>query len=267
MELKQTTAHLIGSAIRGFIEEGDFGLLARSLPSFDGRILCEVLEPETEKLRLALIGFEENNFPGNVATTVEEAIAWRNDSRISVPIVVILSAEASHQQEKIHSLELLKPFTDSDLRHAICHKGEEESADTLKKWLWHTLRSDFLPLVASQIAALYHALQEHDIASSLPQIGLLPDPDLRHVNSQEALRNQLKENWENVLWLSELDNRAYRTLARALPSKGPQPHSHTFRQIKEYTQDPSIETLKKLTLSAKNRQVQQLYLNFLRARN
>jgi hypothetical protein len=250
MGLEQITAHLIAAAIRGFIEEGDFGLLARSLPSFDGHVLCEALELETGKLRLALIGFDEGHFPESVATTVEEAITWRNDSRINVPIVVILSAEASHQQEKIHSLELLKPFTDSNLRHAICYKGEQESTDTRNKWLWHALTSDFLPLVASQMAALYYALREHDIATSLPQIGLLPDPELDHIESQEDLRNRLRENWENVLWLSELDSRAYRTLARALPSKGLQRHSHTFRQIKEYTQAPSMETLKELTLSA-----------------
>ena len=254
--MEKMMARLVANAIRQRVRNIRFGLLARSLPPFDAYTLYESLKPDLNNLRLALIGFEDGGDYASVgiATNVEKAVEWRNDLNISVPIVVILNAAV--QQEKIHSLELLEPFTDQDLRRAICKQGENEAKDDpLQKQLWHNLRlttlTDRIPLVASQAANLYHALQNHNIADVLPHIGLLPDPHLiDYKDPNERFVGRLKKNREHVEWLLALDNQAYRTIARALPSTGSSEHSQTFQKIKQFAQDPTLDQLSRLTLDA-----------------
>src|SRR5438270_10603007 len=108
MTKEQIASSLITNAILQYINDNipRFGLLVRNLPSFDILALCDEFNAALtqQKLRLALIGFEYSNIPGysHIATTVEKAVEWRNDSRISVPIVVILNPKK--QQQKTHSL-------------------------------------------------------------------------------------------------------------------------------------------------------------------
>ena len=252
-----TTAHLIAAALQKRVHEGvRFGLIIHSLPPFDVRTLYEALKPGLKDIRLALLGFhdEASWLPDNIAKDVETAVAWRNNTTITNPLIIILNP--TEQQDKIHSLELLEPFTDEELRRTICKQAEVEAKtknDPLTERLWHELglkqTSQYMPLVARQVTELYHALLEGDVAVSLPYIGLLPDPGLpNYLTPPDTFRKRLRENKRQGEWLLELDSQDHRTLARALSEDSNLHHRQTFRRIKEYSQNPTRERLGKLTL-------------------
>lgn len=252
MNITETTACLIARAIQDR-QRVQFGLLARSLPPFDTYTFYTALKPELDHLRLALLGFDDvdDRFPKEVAREVESAIQWRNDPHITVPLVVILNP--TKQFEKIHSLGLLEPFTDQDLRRAIYRLATDEARNVsnyLQEKVWQVLerwdRSDSQGpmLVAAQLAAFYHALQTQEVATALSYLGLLPDPELR---TDQDIGKELMINYKTVEWLSELDNQSFRTLARALTGDGDD-FSQTFRKIKSYSDLRTSETLQALTL-------------------
>src|SRR5438874_878104 len=127
MYLERIAAKVIASAILNRIERGTvrFGLLARNLPLFDSQVLYNELSASIaqQKLRLALIGFPFMQTHGDipVATAIEQAVEWRNNPDINIPIVVILNPQTTH--EKVHSLELFDTFEDTDLRRHVCIYG------------------------------------------------------------------------------------------------------------------------------------------------
>jgi hypothetical protein len=251
MMSQQTTARLVAYAINNFLEQKNpgFGLLARTLPPFDIVTFCRELAPDPDQLRVALIGFNTNgNLPDYVATTVEEAVAWRNAVDIKVPLVVILNAEANFTQTKIHSLELLEPFEDTDLYREICKLGKIESrSNSLQKKVWEIVgQRRYDTLVSGQVAALYHALENQDITTALPHIGLLPDLDLGQFT--DDIPKRFKANRDTVRRLLALDNNTFRSLSRAL-SENEKQYRRTFRQIQKFAQNPGLETLQALTLS------------------
>ncbi len=99
MTTEQTASRLIAAAILQYIKANNvrFGLLARNLPWFDLIILCEEFKTALtrQEILLALLGFENSQIGGfpQVATAVEEVVAWRNDPGINIPIVVILNPQ------------------------------------------------------------------------------------------------------------------------------------------------------------------------------
>jgi hypothetical protein len=255
MKNKSTAARLIASAIQSCLDSGTrFGLLAKSLPPFDLITLYKTLNPQPESLRLALLGFNDidDQFPSQVARDVETAISWRNDPKISAKLVVILNPTAS--LEKTHSLSMLEPFTDQDLRRSIYLLAEKEAKDTSDYThadVWRAISKidqtnrEKLPLVATQVIDFYEALSNaQEVGLALPYIGLLPDPELSKTNDKVG---KLRANYEMVEWLSNLDSRAFRTLARAV-SGDKRGFRQTFGNIKAYSNSPSYETLQSLSL-------------------
>lgn len=84
MTTEQTASRLIASAILQCIKESNirFGLLARNLPRFNSITLCDTFKPALtqQELLLGLLGSENSQigeFP-QVATAVEQVVAWRN---------------------------------------------------------------------------------------------------------------------------------------------------------------------------------------------
>ncbi len=267
MTTEKTTAELIASALRERIASRNspvrFGILAQNLPPFDVQTLyTKLIEgiPDAQAMfRLALIGFDDNAFPEGVATMAEQAVEWRNDPSMTVPLIVILNPQRVIEIEKIHSLELLEPFEDTQLQRAICKTGRKQSKThpnaTQVELLWDVLckKSSGLriPIVTAQLAAFYEAIQsqEHP-GTAIVQLGLLPDPALdKHMQDRDTLKKRLKSNYERVLDLLALDKGAYRALAAGL-KKDATTHQDTFVKVQAYTQKPSITTLSKLTYDA-----------------
>ncbi len=261
MNNKSIAARLIALAIQNRLEAGvQFGLLAQSLPPFDIFGLYDALKPDPDRLRVALLGFDDefhDHFPPEVAHDVETAISWRNDPNISARLVVILNPTAS--LEKTHSLSMLEPFTDQDLRRAICELAEKEARETgdyLRADVWRALlkidrtNRDNLPFVATQVIDFYNALNEQQVGLALPYIGLIADPDL--LVTDDVVK-KLRDNYTMVEWLSNLDSQAFRTLARAISGEKDE-FSQTFRKIKAFSNLPSREILQSLTM----RDVRQL---------
>lgn len=254
MNNKSIAAHLIALAIKDrLVSNVQFGLLAQSLPPFDAFELYTALNPEVENLRLAFLGFNDidDRFPPEIARDVETAISWRNDPTVSSRIIVILNP--TRPVDKIHSLTLLDPFTDQDLRQAICCLAEKEArheGDYLKAAVWHSLletdksNRDRLPFVAAQVVDFYASLLNQSVSSSLPFIGLLPDPEL---SAADNVIKKLQDNYAMVEWLSDIDSQTFGTLARASSGKQ-KDFQRTFNNIWAYSKAPSCETLKPLTL-------------------
>lgn len=255
MESKQaTTARLLAYAVESRLPDIQFGLLARSLPPFDPNVFLDATQQSRHRMQLALIGFSEivDLAHNHITTDVEHAILWRNDPRVTLPLVVILNPAA--QVDKIHSLEMLQPLTDEDFWKVICKRGVQTSKDQVEQKLWNELslkkNKKKLGLVAEQVANLYHGLKVKgsDVATALLTINLLPDPLLPKTEIDGSFRERLLLNRDVVTWLLSLDARDYRSLARALPDQVANQHSQTYRQIKQFAQKPSIETLAPLTL-------------------
>ncbi|NTV99783.1 MAG: hypothetical protein HGA19_00590 [Oscillochloris sp.] len=275
--LPETTARLLAKVLHAGIAEDvfRFGVLARRLPSFDPFILCRELAPDLAEQRclLALIGFVDTTlamFPG-VATMVEQAVEWRNNDQITVPVLVFVNP--LHMPEKIHSLELLEPFEDTDLRQAVCREGLRSQPQN--KLIWSVLlRRDvarFLPLVASQVISYYALLQGGTaIGDALSSLGLIPDPALtRIMDNREQFINRIKLNRIHVQWLLALEQQENRALARAIQGNK---HQQTFSIIQEYIQQPSSAILERLTLDAvdalfKARRPEKLSMTALETKN
>lgn len=249
--VEATTARLIARILLDKLESTKFGLLAKELPPFDVQILLEGLRPHFDKMRLAFLGF--GDLPADMATQVETVINWRNDPDVTNPIVVFLNAVVPI--EKTHSLEMLEPLTDAMLRRAIIKLAQAESQpETAQRKLWDELgrvRTErSLPLVARQVAELYHDLQSKPIWEALPCLNLLPDPSLaRHVQSVEEFTSRLRMNKDHVTWLNELDGKDARNLARVL-SNDDHDFRTLFRKIQHYAQNPTRTNLSALTLDA-----------------
>src|SRR6266566_7224010 len=256
MTIQQTTARLLAAALQERIRSGTvrFGLLARNLPPFDGTTLCEELRPALARgvVRLALIGFAAVNAPqeSGIITTVEQAVAWRNDPANQVPLVVLLNPQQA--QEKVHSLEMFDSFEDVDLHRVICKQGMKR-AHPHYKLLWEVLRrSDILqniPLAAVQTVAYYDALQRGETyGESLPHLGLLPDPTLaRYALERGTLIRRLRENRRHVQYLLSLDKTDYRVLSSTFDNDRIDHYRHTFLSVQAYIQYPAIDNLKRLT--------------------
>jgi hypothetical protein len=256
MTIEQISSKLIAEAILQYIKVQNvrFGLLARNLPQFDLITLCDEFRTALTRqdLLLALLSFDTQiaNYP-QIATTVEQVVAWRNDSSINIPIVVILNPQKT--QEKIHSLELFESFKDADLKRYICTHSEEESPDH-QKALWRVLNlsrlSHSIPLVASQVAAFYAVLQQNTaLGDALPYLGLLRDTEIsNYTENQNGLIDRLRENRRFVQDLLSLKKQDYRTLARAFESDKMDQHRRTFLLIQAFIRDPKLEHLEKLTI-------------------
>lgn len=257
MTIQQTTARLVATALQERIRSGAvrFGLLARNLPPFDGTTLCEELRPALVRgvVRLALIGFAAVNAPqeSEIITTIEQAVAWRNDPNNKVPLVVLLNSQQA--QEKVHSLEMFDTFEDVDLHRAVCKQGMKGSHPHYKL-LWEVLRrSDILqsiPLTAVQTVAYYDALQRGETyGEALPHLGLLPDPALSwYALERGTLIRRLRENRRYVQYLLSLDKTDYRVMSSTFDKDRLDRYRHTFLSVQAYTQYPAIDNLKRLTL-------------------
>lgn len=253
--LLQLTAWLITNELHTRLEQGRirFGILARRLPSFDPVVLCREFESELtrQRCRIAFVGYTDEalaTFSG-VVTTVEQAVAWRNNDEIAVPILIFVNP--LRPPEKIHSLELLEPFEDADLRQAVCREGKHSQPQHSR--IWSTLLTKeatrFLPLVASQVISYYARLESgSDIGDALTALGLMPDPALaRFADDREQFVKRLKLNRGYIQKLLALEPKENRALARALRGRE---HQSTFLTIQEYIQRPSIAILERLTLDA-----------------
>ena len=257
MTTEQTASRLIAAAISQYIKDNNvrFGLLARNLPRFDSITLCDEFKTALtrQELLLALLGFENpqiGEFP-QVATAVEEVVAWRNDPGITIPVVVILNPQKT--QEKIHSLELFELFKDADLKRYICTHGAEVSSGD-QRAVWKVLNlsrlSRSIPLVASQVVAFYAILQQNTaLGDALSYLGLLRDMEISNfTENQSDLIKRLQENRKLVQDLLSLNKQDYRTLARAFESDKIDQHRRTFLLIQAFIQDPKLEHLEKLTI-------------------
>jgi DNA segregation ATPase FtsK/SpoIIIE, S-DNA-T family len=253
MSVEHTTARLIARAIRQRLETRQvrFGLLARNLPPFDPQTLHDLFAADlvmpAPALRLALIGYTLTGSidPNTVTTDVEQAVAWRNDPQVSSPLVVLLNPQ--HMAEKVHSLELLEPFEDNDLRRAIAREGQQSDSPQ-HQLIWRVLNSSelrrTLPLVAEQFASYYAAIEAGaSLGDALPHLGLLRDPDVaQSAHERGALLKRLKLNHQLIQRLLVLDKKDYRALGRAL-GRNQTEHQQTFLAIQKYTQRPGFETL------------------------
>src|SRR6266446_21527 len=256
MSTEQTTANLIASAIHWRIERNTvrFGLLARNIPLFDPQVLFNELSLSIvqQKLRLALIGFSPVETPEDIqiATSVEQAVEWRNNPGVNIPIVVILNPQAT--PEKLHSLEMFDSFEDADLRRHICTFAAETSTGD-KRALWDVLkRADFIrsiPLVATQVLAYYVALEKEDKSpgEALPYIGLMCDIAIsQYTRDRISLTKRLQENHRQVQRLLSLEKRIYRSLARASDSEKIDQYRQTFLYVQAYIRKPTLSNLQKL---------------------
>ncbi len=252
---QQTLALLIAAALQERLEQTRFGLLARNMPQFEPQLLYGAMQTALDagELRLALVGYtvSEPFNPEHVTFDVEQAVAWRNDNSVT-PIVAILNPLKA--QEKIHSLEMLEPFTDADLRHSIVQRGIDESTSQTEKVFWRTLKrknvSGRLALVAERVAQLYISWKQGTaIEEALPHIGLLRDPLL--FATDEVLKDidkRLKENSKKVEQLRSLTKKDYRALGRALGHEQ-NAFQNTFLAVQAFTQYPRFATLNVEALS------------------
>lgn len=137
-ELLQLTARLIASELHTRLERGiiRFGVLARHLPFFDPATLCNELAVDLAHQRccIAFIGYSDETLASysGVATSVEQAVAWRNSSNIAVPLLIFVNP--MRPPEKIHSLELLEPFEDVDLRRVVYIEGKRSQPQNERIW-------------------------------------------------------------------------------------------------------------------------------------
>ncbi len=251
MDIKATASLLLAKSIAARIGQTRIGLLANALPPFDPVCFCEKLQVETTiPLRIGLLGFGELVVANNIVTqSVETVIGWRNDLGLSTKMVVILNPQVV--QEKVHSLHMLEPFSDSDLYNAICQQAEIEALRPLEQKLWHELNQKGIlhrhQLVAEQVITLYVRLRAgEEVGLALPAIDLLPDGELQIHENQ--LSQRLGRNRELVKWLNALDSSGMRTLARALSNNESSLIAATFRYIKAYRAQPDNLTFSKLSV-------------------
>jgi hypothetical protein len=245
---------LIAEALSEALERTRFGLLARNMPRFDPQKLYGRLQAALDagKLRLALIGYacDVPSDPECFTRDVVQAVAWRNDDSTR-PIVAILNPVDA--PEKIHSLEMLEPFTDADLWRSIVQRGITESTGQVREFWYVLKRKDVatkLALVAEQVAQLYRSWKSGaEIYDVFPHIGLLRDPDLFAAgDAREKIIRRLRYNVDTVNNIRSLTKKDYRSLGRALSYGGPG-FQETFLAIQEFMQYPNTGTLANPALS------------------
>lgn len=246
-------SRLLATAIAQKLPTVRLGLKADSLPPIDPEEFIKTLNGElSETVRIGLLGYDNLLSDGETVTTqVEQVVAWRNAPSLpSIKIVVVLNPE--HVQEKTHSLHMLEPFNDTDLQKAIYKIGLETASSELAKALWGELARKAtqrrLQLVAGQLIRFFALLEAGEkVENVLFALRLLPDNALAvHI---EDLQRRLEKNRENVKWLDGLDAQAQRELSRAL-ANGSKRNSKTFRNVKLYRYNPTLENLKALDLDA-----------------
>ncbi len=181
----------------------------------------------------------------------ETAVRWRNDAAHDEKLVIILNPV--QEQQKVHSLHMLEPFTDDLFYAAICNQGISNATDPTVKKVWQSLLKkqtrQRLSLVAGQVIALYAELEAGTaVNTALATLNLLPDDEL--VATQDSFDDRFKQNKELITWLDELDKSGMRILARALVNDETDEISKTFGLIKQYRAKKSSENLADLSFQS-----------------
>jgi hypothetical protein len=261
MDKNPITSKIIVDAILEKLNSAQLGLLIRSLPTFHETILLDGLNSAPTNRRIALLGFSEVGLSPSawVARNPETVISWRNDPDFTGKLIVILNP--LKQFEKIHSLELLDPFTDEDLRAYIIKFGQKTAnaeqnyiAEAVWKYLDESRRSrGDISIISEQLLDFYLAIQSKnlgDVGASLQYLGLLPDSSLRLGN----VETNLVKNRELKEWLSDLDIKTWASLSITSVSNGLSPDLIQYHQkIRAYIDSSTIENLAQLDFAAVKR--------------
>ena len=256
VNFEATTAVLAAQGLQKFVIDRNvkFGVIARDLPTIDPVTLVSELMPVlmADKLRLALIGYDNENIPQHPAlvVTIEDAVSLRNSPDMKVPLVVIVNPR--RLPEKIHSLEMLEPFTDQHLVQSVCLAGEKMTPAPGQD-LWKALRRrDVMRLVApvaTQMINFYINVRDAiPVGEALSSLGLLPDTKIfSFLSDKKSLIKRLSLNRKYLQQLLALDKKENRALVRALNPRIPGLRS-TFIDVQNYIRQPSSETLARLSL-------------------
>lgn len=252
---RTVTSRLLAKAISQQVENTRIGLRADALPPFVPALFYEELMTllPTNRVRVGLLGFEQIAAESEWLTnSVETAVRWRNDATHDEKLIIILNPV--EEQQKVHSLHMLEPFTDDLFYEAICQQGADNATDgSLIKAVWQSLKAKqtkhALSLVSGQVVAFYAELEAGTaVATALATLHLLPDDDI--AAHQDSLANRFeKQNKKELLtWLDELGKTGMRVLARVLANDETNEMSQTFALIKRYRAKKSAENLAHLSL-------------------
>ena len=250
---RAVTSHLMAKAISQRIKNTRIGLRADALPSFEPSLFYQELMaflPENS-VRVGLLGFESIKSETDWLThSVETAVRWRNDSAHSEKLVIILNPV--EEQQKVHSLHMLEPFTDDLLYVAVCNQGISNTTDPVVKKVWQSLLKKktklALSLVSEQVIFLYAELQEGTaVSTALATLHLLPDDNIAE-HKDFLVKRFKKQNKALLTWLDELDKTGMRVLARVLANDKTNEMSQAFGLIKRYQAKKSVENLANLSL-------------------
>lgn len=251
MQRQAVTSRLLAKAIAHHIADTRLGLRADALPTFDPKLfydeLMRLLPANT--VRLGLLGFESIAAESDWLTYLPEtAVRWRNDPDHNEKLIIILNP--TEEQQKVHSLHMLEPFSDEVFYEAVCQQGKAIATDPFVKVLWQPLSNQrtkhALSLVSEQVIALYAELDAGTpVSSALATLHLLPDHDL--TENQNSLDKRLGDNKSLVRWLDELDKSGMRVLARALVNDRNDEIRQTFGLIKQYRAARSADNLANLS--------------------
>lgn len=249
---QQVTSRLLANAIAQRIMDTRIGLRADALPTFAPRLfydeLLRLLPANT--IRVGLLGFESILDESEWLThSAETAVGWRNDPEHGEKLVIILNP--AQEQQKVHSLHMLEPFSDEIFYKAICEQGIANATAPLIEQLWKFLSNQrtkrIFSLVSEQVITLYAELEAGTTTSvALAALHLLPDNDI--ATNQNSIDKRLNQNKDLVAWLDELDKAGMRVLARALVKDQTDEISRTFGLIKQYRANRSADNLAKLSL-------------------
>ncbi len=253
-------SRLLATAIGQQIQNTRIGLRADALPPFEPALFYQELVTllPANSVRIGLLGFEpvgdESKWMTHLAET---AVRWRNDAAQNEKLVIILNPV--QEQQKVHSLHMLEPFTDDLFYAAICNQGISHAIDPTVEKVWQSLlkkqTKQKLSLVAGQVIALYAELEAGTaVNTALATLNLLPDDEI--IANPDSFDDRFKQNKNLITWLDELDKSGMRVLARALANDTTDEISKTFGLIKLYRARKSTENLANLTLQ----RVQQIKL-------
>ena len=253
-ERRKVASCLLAKAIAQQIAHTRLGLRADALPPFEPTLFYSELRRllPTDAVRVGLLGFEPIGDESEWLTySAETAVRWRNDPNHDEKLIIILNP--AEEQQKVHSLHMLEPFSDELFYHAICQQGIDKATDPFVQKLWGSLREQrtkrTLSLVSEQVIALYAEIEAGtDIRTALATLHLLPN---NHIAApQSSLDQQFKNNKALVEWLDELDKAGMRVLARALTTDQAGEIRQTFGRIKQYRADRSPDNLANLSFQS-----------------
>jgi len=253
-ERQSVASRLLAKAIEQQIAHTRIGLRADAVPTFAPKLfyqeLMRLLPGNT--VRVGLLGFdpiaEESDW---LTHSAETAVRWRNDPDHDEKLVIILNP--AQEQQKVHSLHMLEPFSDEVFYKAVCQQGIANATEPLIEGLWQSLLNKrtkrTLSLVSEQVIAFYAELEAGTAASTaLATLHLLPDDHI--AKYQSSLDRRLQNNKNLVRWLDELDKAGMRVLARALINDPTGEIRQTFGLIKQYRANRSADNLANLSLRA-----------------